>query len=453
MSTLKNAGPDPVNSEDVAHYDYVTGLKSQDISSSAVDSQINSGYSGYADKSYVDSQDTLNANKAYIDNGDAGRLKLNTKDLANGVAGLAANGKVLPAKINLSNNQRWPRAFWSPTAYNAANVDTNGEATIYSTVVTDPGYAYRIVCFAQIDAATGTTGEPPVAYVRAGNETTGAIIAQGGGMAASYQTSTGLIGGDDFERTALDLGPDWATTYDNAGGTWNIDGHQTVWNASGNSTNNMLARRIQPLDTNTQTDDQRLTLVIGDTAATGNIPFATDGENSVIMRRSADGSSYVRGSVSPSGVRFYYVVNGNESSLGGSTSSSTAGNPNAVLEFSAIDRTFSISLNGTQIHQVVDTTNVTAKGAGNRGWGMGARAGNISTGGQNKPARIASIIIEDAAREFASKAISVVPFAIDSQAVKTGPTTLYVRLTRAGNTAVVRATPYLPSFWAMAVPA
>ena len=59
MATLAYRGRPLALDPDVSMRDYTSGKKALDLTTSQVDSQLNSGFSAYADKSYVDAQKAL----------------------------------------------------------------------------------------------------------------------------------------------------------------------------------------------------------------------------------------------------------------------------------------------------------------------------------------------------------------------------------------------------------
>lgn len=454
MARKRYVGPMAAAPPDIATVGYVTQAKSADISSESVDTQINAGYGPYVNKSYVDGQDALNANKAYIDAGDAGRLKISAKDVNNGVAGLQANGKVAPVRINLSNNQRWPRAFWSPPAYNTTEVNaTTTETTVYTCEITDPGFPYKIVTYGQADLASTSDTSSPIVRVRVGSAS-GQIIARGTAMSEGYLTSTGVVGEDLFTRTttAPDLGPDWSPAISEGVGLWRCDGNQVTWVEQGtNADGNKRTMRINPLDKVTDTDNQRMYAQQGGNNALSN--FGVESSiNRYFLRVSEDFTHYVYFWNTGRDHGLIYRAGGAEASLG-RTNGSNHNDNDQLFEIVAENRTFDVYLNGTSILHLVDTLNVTSMGPDYRGWGFGMLAGAKFFGGQASPANLSSIRVEDVDREYAYDATPLMPLDLNTQTVKTGPTTLYMTLARTGGTGTVRQSILNPSIWPMAVPA
>jgi hypothetical protein len=188
--SIKNVGAPPTSATDLATQGYVGAqIAATNQTQAAIDAQIAAGFAPYADRSYVDAQNQLNATKGYVDAGDATRAHLAVVDVPNGIAGLDATGKVDVGRVPLISTQRWPSPYYSPAAYNTATVTSTGpEALLYTTTVTDPGYLYRPLTMGLVDVSTDTDGVAPVIRVRRGSAV-GPIVAQGYGSAESYGIS------------------------------------------------------------------------------------------------------------------------------------------------------------------------------------------------------------------------------------------------------------------------
>ncbi len=453
---VRYLGPAQTGNDDTVTTGYISSVKSNDLDADGVDARITANYAPYADRSYVDAQDALLANADFINSGDSARVRWDLRETSNGVAGLGATGKVIPARINISNNQRWPRAFWSPTAYNSTDVDTSTEDTVYTCNVTNPGYPYRLVVFGTADAAISSSIEYPVMLIRVGNETTGEVVAQGKGSNDSYLYTTGMTFTDFFNRTTTEAtgwGPDWELQYSGGTGYSFVDGNTARWFVGGQADRQVVGRRIGSLESVTQTDNQRMIMRWNSEGQTFTPPFATIPDNSFYLRMTADRSSYVRGYVRQDFIGFAYKspTSGGEQTLGGATQGTIAGN--TVWEVEAVGREYNFYRNGTRVYQMLDTTNLTTIGPSARGWGMGMGAGGSTFTNQIAPSPVDSITIEDAERRFNTVPLSIMPVGLDSQTVRTGPTTLYARLTRSGSLTVARHTTFMPSLYVMAIPA
>ena len=142
-------------------------------------------------------QAALNATKAYVDGtgganpngGDAGRLKLANVNQNSGIAGLgSSSAKVDASRLgsSLTSTQRFPTPYYSPSAYNTAEVTTGlTEEVIYSWTVADPGYTYKLMINGIVDGLTNRDQYYPISLVRLGS-ISGPILAVGYGCQESY---------------------------------------------------------------------------------------------------------------------------------------------------------------------------------------------------------------------------------------------------------------------------
>ena len=206
--TLPYRGAAQAAAEDITHRAYILGLLAANISQAEVDALIAAGFAPYVTKAYVDTQDGLNATKAFIDAGDATRLKLAQKEVNNGIAALGPSGRVAVSHVNLASTQRFPKPFISPTAYQAAPVSATGtEVLLYPPVtVADPGFPYKLLVTGLVDATTSIDGEFPIIRVRQGSAT-GQLVATGAGCAQTYTggvlTEFTTVGGQPLYGAAL----------------------------------------------------------------------------------------------------------------------------------------------------------------------------------------------------------------------------------------------------------
>lgn len=191
MAPLPYLGAPQVNPHDVATDGYLTSLGGAGLTQTQITSQLTSGFSPYVLKSYVDAQNALNATASYVDAADATRLHLNQLGVANGIAPLDVTGKVPVANVNLLSTQRWPSPFYSPSAYNTANVVATGGASagtpvqLYPISIADPGYTYKLLIFGQVDLSCSIDGLYPKVWVAQG-ATTGPIVGIAPGIGESY---------------------------------------------------------------------------------------------------------------------------------------------------------------------------------------------------------------------------------------------------------------------------
>lgn len=191
MADLPYLGTDPAAASDLAPRSYLDGLAGQNMTQTQVDSLIASAYQNYVTKSYVDAQDAKNATTADIDAGDATRIKLSTVNQNSGAAGLDSAGRIQPSRIAAPSTQRYPKAFYSPSAYHSTVTATSGstEVQLYTHTVADPGYAnYKLLVTGLQDVYSNTDGEFAVIRVRVGSMT-GQVIA------GAYTLGETYIGG------------------------------------------------------------------------------------------------------------------------------------------------------------------------------------------------------------------------------------------------------------------
>lgn len=217
MVNLTYVGAGPTDDLDISDNAYLLSLRDQNLDTTSVTNLISTGtvdgtgHAGlfpYALRSYVDSQDSLNATKAYIDGkyangdpipesdlvnynpygGDAARILKTRIDTSGGPVGLDSLGKLNRAILTIPDAQKWPAPGTSPGSYNAAPVTTGGvvgvDSTVYSYTVADPGYPYNLLVFGQVDVSTGADDNFPVISVRAGDDMT--LVGTGYGVAESY---------------------------------------------------------------------------------------------------------------------------------------------------------------------------------------------------------------------------------------------------------------------------
>lgn len=424
--------------------DYVGVVKAADLTTGAIDTLINSGLSGYATKSYVDAQDALLATQSYIDTQDNLRVKLAQKDVANGVPGLDANGKVNPSRINLVSTQGYNRGPWSPAAYNASPVTATTETTLFTCPVTDPGYAYKLLVFGMVDVRSSLTTEYPIINVRVGS-TSGPIIAN----AFSLQDSYSLPGiyGDDFNTgTTLDSSK-WGTVSTTGKPLPTISGGAMQLTPFGSC--------AQWIGAQPDVDSVALTFKV---AASG-IGFA--GVTTFYLSGNSGWTQWVglicnRGG----GGGTVSFVRGTNSNLTGGTQVATynlaASEPTFdtatyKFEYDTSDNTYRFfGRTGTNYMSWTDTSNTVPHGVGKRRWAVynGSDGANSPFHG---PFTIDDLRVTEVASNIMYSSARVIPTV--SQAVKTGATTLYVRAARSGASATITASATQPKLFVLAVPA
>lgn len=239
--------------------------------------------------------------------------------------------------------------------------------------------------------------------------------------AAAASGSSGVFGGDDFERiSANNLGGTsyWEETY--SGGTSAdgyiaiVNGHQAGWVAGNNVTRSVFCRRTAASDQYTQTNYQKIIWTVGSRNSYGDDPTWVR----LYGRVKNDRTSYVfaelrgvPGSSQPFKMQFGYK-NGGSTTYVGSEVVCVLNSGDAVafwLGDPDIDeRYFKLFRSGNLIANWDDSgSTVTALGPNNLGWGFGAQAATESGpfGGQQLPGYLDSITIADngpGAFDFAS---------------------------------------------------
>lgn len=184
MPRAQYRGATPAADPDLVNKAYLETLLGQNLTQLQVDNLIAAGYSPYAGKSYVDTQDALNATAAYVDAGDATRLHQSQRNANSGVVGLDANGRADYARTPSISSQRWPAVQYG-TDTGAAVSATSTEVTVFSQAIADPGYTYKLMVTGQIDCKSTADGSAPLFNVRAGTAT-GEVVARGMGVAENY---------------------------------------------------------------------------------------------------------------------------------------------------------------------------------------------------------------------------------------------------------------------------
>jgi hypothetical protein len=448
-------GPPATADADLATRGYITTAMSTDMTVEQIDAAVSARLSSlFASKTYVDTQDQLNANADFVATGDATRLKLAQKNTANGIAGLDAGGRVDRNRINRPSQQRYPRVLWTPTSYGSPVVGTT-ESTVYTVTVTDPGYPYRLAVFGNVDALTTFDSAAPQVLVRAGS-TAGPVVASGIGTTESYN----YLGIDLFSRSGSTLGSGWEEGYTGSdNGHAETSGNSARYAGDGSSNSRIGIFRRLGNDATTGTDYQEISWW-NSSDCDGGTTFGTSGRNLVCGRMSSDRSSWVGFALDRNDANFAY-------SLGGSiTLGASAGCDNtngayfrARIGTESGDRYFQLLRNNIPVLTVQDTGLVTAMGSGNRGWGFGFRAGNKEFAfipyDQAEPASIDWITINDTQPGQDSSSIApvyVMPDSVSTQTVRTGAVTLYVRA--AASTYVMGVGyNYKPSLSVLALPA
>jgi hypothetical protein len=448
-------GPPAAVDADLGTRGYITSAMATDMTVEQIDNAVTARLSSrFATRAYADTQDGLNANADFVASGDATRLKLAQKDVANGVAGLDAGGRVNRNRINRPSQQRYPRVLWTPTSYGTPVAGTT-ESTVYTVAVTDPGYPYRLAVFGNVDALSSFDSAAPQILVRAGS-TSGPVIASGIGTNESYN----YLGVDLFSRSGSTLGSGWEEQWNGSGnGHAECDGNSARYARDGSSNSRIGTFRRLGNDATTISDYQEIDWWASSDCDPGT-QFGTSGRNLVCGRMSDDHSSWVGFALDANTARFAYCLGGTITLGASAGCDNTNGSYfRARIGTEAGDRYFQLLRNGTSVLSVQDSGLTTAMGSGNRGWGFGFRAGNkefaFVSYEQAEPSRVDWITINDTLPGQDSSSIApvyVMPDSLSTQTVRTGPVTLYVR--SAASTYVMGAGyNYKPSLSVLALPA
>lgn len=452
--TLRMLAAAPAVNSDVANRNYVSSVRSTfSMTQTQINEAIASGFSTYATKSYVDSQDTLNATKAQVDAADADRLKLSTVNANNGVAGLDAQGRVSVARISGSTTQRWPKGFYTPASYAAATSSSGSEVTIFTQSITSPGFTYKLLISGQLDCRTLTNGDAPVVRVRLGGPT-GPVVATGTAQSSQYR-----YGVDNFNRVSTSLGAGWEQFYDGPGTAHVETSTKAYWSPDGMDPDRLgIFRKITDFST-TVDDYQEVYYQVADSTETGGV-LGKDPHNRIYGRMNSTRSSYVAFDMTDTKASLVYSTGGTEYTLVGPNSGFSHVAGDQILAqfgyFAATNkRRFRLIRNGTAFIDYTDNASATSMGADNRGWGFGMRAGVILFR-QALPGSLDWIALSDPLatwnadpENYSPAVITNVDFA--SQTALVGAQTLYVTL-RATSTSTVYSTAVQPKLHVMAIP-
>jgi hypothetical protein len=212
----------------------------------------------------------------------------------------------------------------------------------------------------------------------------------------------GLYSVDYFNRVnANNLDPTlWEQVYltdTTHGKLTTADGGSASWADGGTALNRCLARRINPVDMVTTTDDQVLTWTTGNSVIEWELPwFESQANNDGYLRMSADRNSYIRIKVAYNNVYVYYTISGwnNEQQLGVLANVETD-ITDCEWRAQVVGRDITVFRNGEPMGTITDTRSLSSMGPGNRGWGIGMVAGNRIIAGQVTPANVDWVSISD----------------------------------------------------------
>jgi hypothetical protein len=390
---------------------YVNSLLAQNLSQASVDTMINAAYNGvYVTKAYVDTQDVLNATKAFIDAGDATRLLLSSVGNHGSAAPLLSNGRIAPARISAASTQRWPKAFYTPAGYNTGIVTAGGtETQLYPAVsVPDPGFVYKLFVSGLQDVYSNVDGEYAVIRVRVGSMT-GPVIAGAYGLGESYP---GGVLTQYTSGTNTYTVPSWAGAVDAiclgaGGGGQDGSSFFGIPRTGGGGQAGTFSSATLTRGTTLPGGTGTLTAVVG-VGGTNN----TDGTASVVTGTGVTPISGAGGpnSTSPdgsngAGVGSLLVLNGQ--TYTGGVHQTVINNPSAGV-----------------------TSAGNPPGGGGPGGTGGIVAGDI--GGTGAPGSIWFFAYP--LPNFPSASATIIPNPMNAQAAITGATSLYVTIQRAGGT-------------------
>lgn len=418
MAAIPYVGATQASVNDLVNRNYVTNLLGLNLGQVLVDTLINAGLTGFVTKTYVDTQDALNATKSFIDTGDATRMKLSQIGVNSGAAGLLVSGRIESSRIGSASTQRWPKPFYTPTAYNTATITaTSSEVTVYTCPVADPGYAYKLFVSGVLDGSTSVDGEYPIVRVRQGS-TTGQVVAGGFGLGEKY--SGGVM--TQFTTAGSYTIPSWATNLDivllGGGGGGNgttvfsffngPDGSAGAW-----TTMNLIRGSTIP-------------------SGTATISFAPGGGGT-------GGASSIGATGSSGGATTFTAAgySGANSAAGGAGGSGTA----SVAAKTYNGQTYTGGAGGT------------AGGAGGFPGAGGGGGGAFSAAVGGNGAGGSAWVVAYGAATTPSGPVAIAPTAINAQTVITGATTLYVTVVRSGSASTQSISTLLPKLFAIPIPA
>ncbi|QHB41288.1 minor tail protein [Mycobacterium phage KilKor] len=251
------------------------------------------------------------------------------------------------------------------------------------------------------DTTTREEAAAQVAELAATTAANAALLAQLQAI-ADGEGNGGVTGSDDFEReNTTDIGPGWDQAYSAStatGGKYVIaDGHQAALVPVGSATQNgRFTRSLDQPDARTETDFQKVTIVLGTQVAQSN---AVD---RIYGRVSDDGTQYVfaelgQGNSFPTRIRLGYNIGAGEV-ITYSGESSVARSPGQIWALlcgsGANARVFGMSLGGSTIAGWSDTGNVTGLGVGFRRWGWGGASATFF-GALKLPSAITRVTVAD----------------------------------------------------------
>lgn len=227
---------------------------------------------------------------------------------------------------------------------------------------------------------------------------------------------SGLSGIDNFDRTNMNnLGPSlWSQTYKWPGQDYGYlairDGNHAAWWPVSDRDNRCIARRTNPADAVTLTDNQVVTWKSGDKGIEIGLPPIEDwndvlnfyermSTNDVFLRVSADLKSYIRVKYAYTSIFVYYTTGGMTKEVGfGRISDVETGRANSEWRAEASGSQLIIHQDGKEVTRF-PIPNAASWGSGYRGWAFGMQIGpkeflGIPVG-QNLPANVDWVKVQD----------------------------------------------------------
>ena len=194
---LRYMGASPAEDANLATFDYVNSLGTQNLSEADVRLNIRERFESvvYATSDWANSviNSTLTgqafARQSDLTSAFANKIAVlgNLKSRANGPIALDVSGKVDTSLITKASTQTLPRRPWSPSSYPVLS-NVTAETNILSIPITSPYANYRVFVTGTINAKVSADGQYPIVRVRAGgaNATAGQVVATGYGLGESH---------------------------------------------------------------------------------------------------------------------------------------------------------------------------------------------------------------------------------------------------------------------------
>jgi hypothetical protein len=342
------------------------------------------------------------------------------RDLGDAVEAIQANASIKTHNHDGTDSRTGGPKLAQANTHQSADTDS-GLTAIHHTLGTGANQAAQGNHTHDYNSLPGAPFKICTSSTRPGSPVLGMVIYETDTKAfrqwdlhANNVVVTGLNSLEEFPSTFTDgqgrvsMNPaDWEQWYsddpvDYDHGAMGVASPGTLsWVDQGSDSNRAIARRIKLTDKETQTDDQVITWKTGGTAVEATLPLTEDASNDYYLRMSADKQSYLRIQVGHGWIKVLYTTTG----VGGELELGTLNNVDTALtntEFQAqvIGRTITIYRVGETLGTIKDTKSVTAKGASNRGWGVGMLSGDRFTG-QTTPGSVDWVRIQDA-RYYAS---------------------------------------------------